>query len=158
LATRQYHDRMDAVRLLARVPLPVARQLINGQWTAHHHGEKAIVGIVVDGYYVVYRLDALLSGDLRPAARFPVPEDSFTHCGMVTADLANAVFPMQGARSGVLAVDQAGAVRWQWRYTYSEGAVLTTTDGRYVWTVIAEGDNGIVTGPVRVAVLDAVDG
>src|SRR5262249_4257580 len=33
-----------------------------------------------------------------------------------------------------------------------------TTDGRYVWTVVAEGDNGIVTGPVRVAVLDAVDG
>jgi hypothetical protein len=145
-------------RLVASVAVPYARQLVNGWGKAYRAGGTMVVGIVVGDDLVAHRLDALLAGEVRPATRFPVPADSFPHGAMVAPDLSGAVFPMSGGSSGVCRVDSAGALRWHWRYSYCEGDALVSSDGRWVWTVVADGADGAVDGLVSVVVLDAANG
>jgi hypothetical protein len=77
---------------------------------------------------------------------------------MVVPDLSGAVFPMSDDSSGVCRVDSAGRTQWHWRYQHCEGTILVSADGRRVWTVIADGRDGLIDGRVSVVLLDSVDG
>jgi hypothetical protein len=140
---------------VAQAHLPAAQRLISHPEGALRVAGRRLAGVRRSARLAVFDLDALLAGDPRPVAEFPVPWPGWAAPHAFTPDLTTAVC---SGPDRVSAVGPAGDVRWEWRHESvpwgrdRTGSAFVTVDGRQVWAVVPG------TGHPEWIVLDAGDG